>query len=75
MPRVGSTMLWSLDYRDDTKLLTVIFLDKKKTGPGSQYDYHEVPRSIYDAIMNRVDSHGMAFNELVRGKFEATKIS
>lgn len=54
-------------YDADAQSLTVNFSE------GSTYVYAGVPSDVYDQIMS-AESQGKAFNQLVRGKYEATKV-
>jgi hypothetical protein len=72
MPRVSSSSLYSIDHDERTNLLTVIFLDRKTLGPGTEYRYFDVPRSVYDSVL-KAESHGRAFAELIKGKYSTIR--
>ena len=57
----------SSSYNAETKVLTVDF------GKGGTYEYAEVPQEVADAVA-KAESKGKAINEMVKGKFKATKV-
>lgn len=65
----NSSNVKSLEYAEDTRVLTVTF------GSGI-YDYAEVPDDVFEALVAahaEGESVGKALNALVRGEFEAQK--
>jgi hypothetical protein len=66
MVKVDSSMLNAIGYDDTTRKLTVEFSN------GSVFEYSQVPRSIYDKVME-ARSTGSAFNGLVKTKGYAYK--
>jgi hypothetical protein len=59
---VVSSNLASVGYDDPTLTLEVGFRT------GSVYQYYDVPRSVFDAVM-AASSHGRALSRWVRGRY------
>ena len=56
---VDSSNLKSVGYDEEEKILEIEFLH------GGIYQYFEVPKSVYDGLMN-ADSHGKYFDRNVK---------
>lgn len=54
-------------YNAETKVLTVTFVE------GGTYEYAEVTPEVAAAV-EKAESKGKAINEMLKGKFKATKV-
>jgi hypothetical protein len=62
---VASSLISHIGHQDNT--LRVWFKS------GEVWDYHEVPPSIFDAML-QVDSVGKFFHANIKGKFKSTRV-
>lgn len=63
---VDSSNVEAVGYDDDTRELHVRFVS------GGYYIYHEVPRQIFDDLMN-APSKGSFLNREIKGVYQFTK--
>lgn len=66
--RLESSSLVSITYDPDDELLEVEF---RRTG--HLYDYFDVPRSVYRALMN-ADSKGAFLNRMIKPNFDHARV-
>ena len=70
-----SSMLSTLGYNPDTETLIAQF------NTGQFYKYTGVPADVFVGVVTNAESHGRAFNELVKGadfhpeKIDATDVA
>lgn len=65
---VSSSDLASVGYDENSQILEIGFLD------GSVYQYFDVPKNIYDGILN-ASSKGTYFHEYIRNVYAYTKLN
>jgi len=61
---VRSSNLWRISYNPETRLLSIIFVNKKS----AVYNYKDVPGTIYLGLTNAV-SKGEYHNEKIKNRF------
>lgn len=62
-----STMITEVEYDSDKKLLTLTF------GRGGKYNYEEVPKEVYDALLG-AESIGKYFLANIKNKYATEKV-
>lgn len=67
---VKSSMLATLGYNPETETLVARFA----SGEQQVYRYDGVPPDVFVGVITNTDSHGRAFNELVKKSFEGRKL-
>jgi len=64
---VKSSNIASIGYDENTNTLRVSFLN------GSLYDYHSVPESLYNGLMNAASHGGYLDAYIKKGGYQYTK--
>lgn len=70
--KVSSSNLESIGFDQHTNTMEIEFSRTKK-GPGSVYQYHNVPAEVWHGLL-RSPSKGGYFHKEIRQKFASTKI-
>lgn len=64
---VSSSMIKEIDYDDEEKKLTVVFIKNN-----SKYEYEGVDKKVYEALIN-ADSVGKYFLANIKDKYSTNK--
>jgi len=70
---VTSSNISSIGYDEEAKTLEIAFLDKGSGGDGAVYQYYEVPKNVYDEIME-AESKGKYLHQNIKDVFRYSKV-